>query len=130
MDNYIALLDSADEVRRKVKIAVTDSEKEVRYDEEKKPAISNLIRIFSAFSGQSNQKIKDSYAGKSYADFKRDLGELLVEKLTPFQNKYRELEKDKKQVLDILHAGANHANEIANKTLRDVQQRIGFILAQ
>lgn len=129
-NNYIALLDSPDEIRKKIKVAVTDSGKEIRYDEKEKQAISNLIRIFSAFSGQSNQEIKDTYIGKSYADFKQDLGELLVEKLTPLQNKYRELEKNKEQVLDILHTGADRANEIANKTLRDVQEKIGFILTQ
>lgn len=129
-NNYIALLDSPDEIRRKIKIAVTDSGKDIRYDEEEKPAVSNLIRIFSAFSGQSNQEIKDVYAEKSYANFKQDLGELLVQKLTPFQDRYHKLEKDKQQVLNILHTGAGRANEIANTTLRAAQEKIGFILAQ
>jgi tryptophanyl-tRNA synthetase len=129
-NNYIALLDAPDEIRRKVKIAVTDSEKEVRYDENTKPAISNLMQIYAAFSDKSHQDIQNAYAGKSYADFKNDLGELLVEKLTPFQEKYYELAKDKKQVLDILHTGADRANEIANATLCDVQQKIGFVLTE
>lgn len=129
-NNYIALLDSPDEIRRKVKIAVTDSEKEVRYDEEKKPAIANLMRIYSAFGNIGFDEIEKQYQSKSYADFKHDLGELLVEKLTPFQNKYRELAKDKQQVLNILRTGADRANEIANKTLRAVQEKIGFILSQ
>ena len=127
-NNYIALLDSPDEIMRKVKIAVTDSEKEVRYDEEKKPAISNLIRIYSAFGNVSFDEIEKQYRGKTYADFKNDLGELLVEKLTPFQSKYHELAQDKQQVLGILRKGAEHARQIADKTLRDVQEKIGFIL--
>lgn len=129
-NNYIALLDSLDEIRRKIKIAVTDSEKEVRYDEARKPAIANLMQIYSAFEDTNLEKIEERYQGKSYADFKNDLGELLVEKMTPFQDRYRELEKDKQQVLDILKVGAKRANEIANATLRDVQQKIGFVLAE
>lgn len=128
-NNYIALLDSPDEIRRKIKIAVTDSGKEVRYDEGEKPALSNLMQIYSAFSNVSLVEIAKQYDTKTYTDFKNDLGELLVEKLTPFQKKYRELAQDKRHVLDILHKGAEHAREIADQTLRDVQQKIGFILA-
>jgi len=129
-NNYIALLDEPDEIRRKIKIAVTDSGKEVTYDEEKKPAISNLMRIFGAFSGTSHQEIKDAYAGKSYADFKNDLAELLVEKLAPLQKKYHELARDKKQILGILDEGAERANNIAQKTLHEAQQKIGFLLSE
>ncbi len=129
-NNYISLLDEPDEIRRKIKIAVTDSGKEVTYDEEKKPAISNLMRIFGAFSGTSHQEIKDAYAGKSYADFKNDLGELLVERLSPLQKKYHELARDKKQILGILDEGAERANNIAQKTLHEAQQKIGFLLSE
>lgn len=127
-NNYIALLDLPDEIRRKIKIAVTDSEKEIRYNEEKKPAISNLMRIFAAYSDLSYEEIEKQYAGKPYADFKRDLGELLVEKLAPLQKNYREFEQDKKQVLDVLYQGAERARAIAGKTLRQVQEKIGFIV--
>lgn len=127
-NNYIALLDSPDEIRRKIKVAVTDSGKEVRYDETEKPAVSNLMRIYSSFGDMSLQQIEERYQGKSYADFKNDLGELLVEKLAPLQNRYHELAQDKKQVLNVLRTGADRANEIANRTLRDVQQKIGFLL--
>ncbi len=129
-NNYIALLDPPDEIRRKIKIAVTDSEKEVRYDEEEKPAISNLMRVYGAFGGMSLQEIENQYRNKSYADFKNDLGELLIEKLTPFQKKYRELTQDKQHVRNLLRTGAERARKIANKTLRDVQEKIGFMLSQ
>ena len=125
---YILLLDSPHEIRRKIKIAVTDSEKEVRYDEAKKPAVANLMRIYGAFSDMSMSDIEKQYQGKSYAEFKSDLAELLVEKLTPLQERYRELEANNQQVLDILKKGAEHAREVADKTLRDVQQKIGFVL--
>jgi len=129
-NNYVALLDSPDEIRRKIKIAMTDSGKEIRYDEEKKPAISNLMRVYAAFSGMSFPEIEKQYQNKTYADFKNDLGELLAEKLTPFQSKYHELAQDKQGVLNILHKGAEHARKIADKTLRDVQDKVGFILSR
>ncbi|MBI3442747.1 MAG: tryptophan--tRNA ligase [Candidatus Sungbacteria bacterium] len=129
-NNYIALLDPPDEIRRKIKIAVTDSGKEVRYNEETKPAVSNLMRIYGAFSDINFQEIENRYRDKSYADFKNDLGELLTEKLTPFQKRYHELAENKKYVLDLLHKGADRAREIADKTLRHVQEKIGFILPQ
>ena len=127
-NNYIALLDTPDEIRRKVKIAVTDSGKEIVYDEEEKPAIANLMRIFAAFAGGEPDDIEKQYQGKSYSDFKRDLGELLVEKLTPLQQRYQELSEDPESVMDILRKGADHANKIAQKTLRETQQKIGFLV--
>ncbi|MBI3631133.1 MAG: tryptophan--tRNA ligase [Candidatus Sungbacteria bacterium] len=126
-NNYISLLDEPDEIRRKIKIAVTDSGSQIIYDEEKKPAIANLMRIFGAFSEATMDQIATEYRHKTYADFKQDLGELLVEKLSPLQRRYQEFSAEKKTVFDILHRGAEHANAIARKTLRDVQNKIGFL---
>jgi len=126
--SYINLLDSPKTIREKIKTAVTDSGKEIRYDERKKPAISNLIVIYGAFSGLSNTEIEKKYKGKAYAEFKKDLGELLVEKLKPIQKNYHKLSKNKKQVLKILNEGAKKANKIANKTLNDVKEKMGFVI--
>ncbi len=126
-NNYIALLDSPDEIRRKIKIAVTDSEKSVEFYEAQ-PGIANLIRIYGAFSNFTVRGFNQEVIGKSYGEFKKNLAELIIVKLAPLQKKYRELEKDKQEVLNILHQGAEHARKIANQTLRDVQQKIGFIL--
>jgi tryptophanyl-tRNA synthetase len=126
-NNYIALLDTPDEILRKIKIAVTDSGKEIAYDAEEKPAIANLMRIFGAFADISTQDVEDRYRGKTYADFKRDLGDLLVEKLSPLQTRYRELSTDPDSVMKILRDGAGRAHEVAAKTLQNVHEKIGFV---
>lgn len=127
-NNYIALLDPPDEIRRKIKIAVTDSGKEIVYDEKNKPAIANLMRISAAFSGRAIVDIENQYRGKSYAEFKNDLAALLVETLEPMQAHYRELSADTASVLSILRAGADRANAVADKTLRAAQEKIGFFM--
>ena len=125
-NNYIALLDTPNEIRRKIKIAVTDSGKEIKYDKKEKLAISNLTDIFSGFSGLSNSDIENKFKNSGYAEFKKELGELLVEKLTPIQKKYAEL-KDA-DVLGILRDGAKRADKIASNTLAAVKEKMGFII--
>jgi tryptophanyl-tRNA synthetase len=126
-NNYVALSDSPDEIRRKIKSAVTDSGKEIVYDEAKKPAIANLVRILAAFSDITTAQIEKRYEGKTYAQFKNDLGELLIEKLAPFRKSYQELSEDKESILEILREGADRANQAAKNTLRAAQQKIGFV---
>lgn len=126
-NNYIALLDSPKEIRRKIKIAVTDSGKEVRFDKVKKPAISNLMTIYSAFSNLSISGVEKRYHKKGYKEFKEELGELLVEKLEPLQKKYYDLSRKKKQVLKILRDGAGRAQPIAQKTLKEAKTKIGLV---
>ncbi|TSD04637.1 MAG: tryptophanyl-tRNA synthetase [Parcubacteria group bacterium Greene0714_36] len=126
-NNYISLLDEPDEIRRKIKIAVTDSGKEIIYNEEDKPAIANLMRIFSAFSGREVSDIENQYRGKSYAEFKNDLAELLVDKLEPIQTHYQNLAGDEKALLAILKDGAEQARVEAKQTISDVRQKVGFV---
>ena len=126
-DNYIALLDSPAEIHRKIKIAVTDSGKEIRYDEVAKPAISNLMAIYRAFSGLPYPKIETRYPNQGYYEFKRDLAELLVEKLVPIQKKYSALIKNKKSLLAILKNGSQTASRTAEKTLREAKKKMGFV---
>ncbi|QQG45345.1 MAG: tryptophan--tRNA ligase [Candidatus Sungiibacteriota bacterium] len=126
-NNYIALFDSPAQIRRKIKIAVTDSGSEVRYDQKIKPAISNLMTIYSAFAGLSRAQIEKKYRGKGYAEFKNDLGELLVRRLAPIQKKYQTLIKNKKALLAILKQGAKEADKTASVTLRLVKERVGFV---
>lgn len=127
-ENYIALLDSPAGIRRKIKVSVTDSGKEVRYDPNAKPAVSNLMTIYSAFSGQNFAEIEKKYANAGYAEFKTDLAELLVRKLAPIQKKYRKLSEDKKTIIEILHKNAKEASSIANRTLLEVKKKVGFVL--
>lgn len=128
-DSRINLADPTEIIRKKIKAAVTDSGKEIVYDPEKKPALSNLLVIFSEFSGRPVQELERHYAGKSYAEFKTDLAEAVVSGLAPLQEKFKELEKDKDSVLRVLREGSERASAIAAKTLADVKKKIGFLSA-
>ncbi|MDP2647748.1 MAG: tryptophan--tRNA ligase, partial [Candidatus Yanofskybacteria bacterium] len=90
-DEGIALSDSEVDVRDKIKRATTDSGKEIKYDGDDKPGISNLLTIYSLLSGKEIAEIESMYQGKSYVDFKNDLAEVVVDFLKPFQSKYNEL---------------------------------------
>jgi tryptophanyl-tRNA synthetase len=122
--NYIALNDSEVDVRRKIKKAVTDSGSEIVYSEEK-PALMNLINIYSLLSNKSAKDIEKMYAGKGYAEFKGDLAEIIVAFLKPFQKKMTELSDEK--VLEILREGAEKVRPIAKAKLDEVKKKIGFI---
>ncbi len=125
----INLCDQPDTIRAKIKVAVTDSDEEIKYDPKGKPAISNLLVIFSEFSGQAIAKLEREYAGKSYAEFKADLAEVIVEGLRPLQGKFNKLEGDEGAVKKILREGSERAEKIANQTLADVKEKIGFLAA-
>jgi tryptophanyl-tRNA synthetase len=124
--NYIALMDTPDAIRRKIKRAVTDSGTEVRPGDDK-PALANLLTIYSALSREPLETIVERYAGKGYAEFKSDLGDVVVEALAPFQARMRELEADKAYTLDVLRRGAELAESIAARTLAKVHERLGFV---
>ena len=124
--NYIALMDPPDAIRRKIRRAVTDSGAEVRPGDDK-PALTNLLTIYSALSGEPVETIVGRYAGKGYADFKSDLGEVVVEALAPFQSRMRELEADPGFTLDVLKTGAERAEAIASRTLAKVRERLGLV---
>src|SRR3989338_1002961 len=127
-NNYISLLDSPKEIRHKIKIAITDSGQEIKYDLAGKPAISNLMSIYSAFSDLSLADIGKKYHRKEYSEFKKDLNEILVKKLSPIQKKYLELSKDKKSLLATLNCGSKKASKVANQTLTVVKEKVGFVL--
>ena len=124
---YILLTDSPDAIREKIKAAVTDSGKEIKYDPKSKPAISNLLVIFSEFSGKPIAELEDTYAGKSYVEFKNDVTRAVIAGLAPLQQKFKELEKDNDSVLRILRDGSERAAAMAQKTLADVKEKIGFL---
>ncbi|MBI4117221.1 MAG: tryptophan--tRNA ligase [Parcubacteria group bacterium] len=126
-DEGIALTDSPDQIREKIKKAVTDSGKEIKYDEKGKPAISNLITIYQLLSGKSREEVEKMYDGKTYVDFKNDLAEVIVSFLTPFQKKYNELKNNLGEVRKILETSEEKAREEAQKTLNEVKQKIGLL---
>jgi tryptophanyl-tRNA synthetase len=122
----IELLDDPRLSAKKIRSAVTDSGTEVRFDPEEKPGISNLLTIYSALTGRSTDDLEDAYAGRGYGDLKKDLAEEVVEFVTPFRDRTLELLQDPQHLLDILEAGREQAAAIAEATLRDVFERVGF----
>ncbi|MEK7647187.1 MAG: tryptophan--tRNA ligase [Patescibacteria group bacterium] len=124
--NYIALLDEPEIIHKKIKSAVTDSEAEIKYDLENKPAISNLLAIYSGFSKKPIKEIEKTYKDAGYATFKKDLAEIIVMSLEPIQKKYKELEKNPRTMEKILEAGAKDAEKIAHQTLKAAKNAMGL----
>jgi len=125
---YISLLDEPDAIIKKFKRAVTDSGREVKYDEENKPGISNLMNIYAAITGKTYQEIEGEFEGKGYGDFKKAVGECVVEALKPIQQRYHELMKDEDYLITLMKEGAQRAAGIASQTLKKVYERIGLIV--
>ena len=125
-DEGIALSDEPDVVREKIKKAVTDSNKEIKFDEDKKPAISNLLTIYQLLSGRAVEEIEKDYDGKTYADFKNDLAEVVVNFLKPFQKKYSELKDNMDYVEKVLTESEEKARIITSSTLKEVKEKIGL----
>jgi tryptophanyl-tRNA synthetase len=125
-NSYIAVMDPPDVVRRKLKRAVTDSGTDVRPGPDK-PALTNLLDIYSVLSDEPTDCIVARYAGRGYADFKTDLGEVVVDALAPIQARIRELQADKGYTLEVLRSGAERAQAIAERTLARVRERVGLV---
>lgn len=126
-NNYIALLDSPETIRKKISSAVTDSGKEIYYDGKKKPGISNLMSIYSSLSDKSIKDIEKTYKEKIYSEFKKDLSEIIISCLAPIQKKYKELESNPDKLKQILKNGASQARQIASQTMAETQEKIGFV---
>ena len=122
----IELLDNPDTIRLKIKRAVTDSGKEIIYDREKKPAISNLLSIFSELSGKSIEKLEEEFRGKGYAEFKEALAEVIVSTLVPIQKKFKEYIKEKDFLRKVLDEGREYTLERAEKKVKKVKELLGL----
>lgn len=122
--NYIALTDDADTIRKKIKKAVTDSGSEIKYQDDK-PALKNLINIYCGFSDKSPNEIETMYAGKGYGDFKNDLAEVITSGLKPIQEKMKALSDE--EVLKILEDGVHKVRPLAQKKMKEVKKKVGFI---
>jgi len=125
--NYIALLDNPDIIKSKIKKSVTDTGKEIIYDETR-PGITNLITIYSSLTGKTYDEIKNDYTGKGYGEFKEDLAEITVNALKPIQEKYKEITKNKDYIQEILKKGGEEADRRARRMLKKVQKKVGFIV--
>ncbi len=125
----IELLDEPKTSAKKVRSAVTDSGREVRFDETEKPGISNLLTIYSVLAGVSIAEIEAQYEGRGYGDFKGELADLVVEFVTPFRDRTFELLNDRAELDKILATGAERAQQVAAETLAAVYDRVGFVRA-
>ncbi|BBX98011.1 tryptophan--tRNA ligase [Mycobacterium lacus] len=123
----INLLDDPALSAKKIRSAVTDSEREIRYDPDAKPGVSNLLTIQSAVTGIDIDKLVEGYAGHGYGDLKKDTAEAVVEYVNPIRARVEELTCDPAELEDVLAAGARRAQDVAGETLRRVYARLGFL---
>ncbi len=123
----INLLDDPKVSAKKIRSAVTDSEREIRYDPEAKPGVSNLLTIQSAVTDTDVDKLVEGYAGHGYGDLKKDTAEAVVEFVAPIKARVDELLADTAELEGVLAAGATRASEVSAKTLKRVYERLGFL---
>lgn len=122
----IFILDEPNIIMNKIKRAVTDSDAEVRFDKENKPGVSNLLSIYSIITKKSIEECVGEFEGKGYGDFKKTIGEAVVEELRPIQQKYKELEADKAYINELAKQNAEKASKMAYKTLNKVYKKVGL----
>jgi len=122
----ILLMDDPDTIIRKFKRAVTDSDTEIRYSDEK-PGIKNLIDIYSSVTGKTVEEVEKEFDGKGYGDFKLAVGEAVADKLKPLQDRFYELQKDKAYIDKVVKENDEKAAYFANKTLRKVKKKVGLV---
>lgn len=125
LGRIIYLLDPPDDIRNKIKRATTDSQREIRFDEGR-PGIYNLLVIYELFTGLGRTEIEARWEGKGYGDFKRELAEVVVERLSPIQSRYRELTADLSYIDSLLAEGTRRILPIAEKTLAAVKDKVGL----
>jgi len=126
-NDTILLIDSSETIMKKVKKAVTDSEGIVKYDEENKPGISNLMEIYGIITNKTMEEIEKEFDGAGYGTFKVAVAEAIIKELEPFHNKYNELMANPEYLEEIYNKGAEKASKIASKTLKDVYEKVGLI---
>ena len=129
-DGCVYLLDKPEEIQRKFKRAVTDSETAVRYDKENKPGVSNLLTIYCAATGKTMAEAEEEFAGQGYGVFKPAVGEAVVELLRPIREESQRIMDDKAYLESVYQEGAERARRLAQKTLSKVQRKVGFVAAK
>ncbi|MDT5388231.1 MAG: tryptophanyl-tRNA synthetase [Mycobacterium sp.] len=123
----ISLLDDPAKTAKKIRAAVTDSEREIRFDPQAKAGVSNLLTIQSAITGTDVDKLVEGYAGRGYGDLKKDTADAVVEFVTPIKARVDELLADPAELSAALSAGARRADDVASTTLQRVYDRLGFL---
>ena len=125
-DSFISMADSPDDVRRKLRRAVTDSDGEIRVDPENKPGVTNLITICAAMSGKTPDEVCEELAGKGYGALKEATTEAVVSALAPIQAEQKRILADKQYISDVLKTGSERAASLAIRTLRKVYKKVGL----
>ena len=126
-DGCVFLMDKPEDIMRKFKRAVTDCETAVRYDPAAKPGISNLLTVYCTATGKTIEEAEQEFAGQGYGVFKPAVGEAVVELLRPIREETERLLKDKAYLESVYKEGAGRAQYLANKTLRKVYKKVGFV---
>lgn len=126
-NGIIELLDDPKVVAKRIRSAVTDAEREIRFDPEAKPGIANLLTIFSALTGRDVPSVEAEYAGRGYGDLKKDLADVVVDFLQPFQERANGYLADPATLDDVLADGAERAQDLARATLERVYERTGLL---
>lgn len=124
--NFVAIIDDAKKIEKKIKGAATDSGTEVKFDVENKAGLSNLMTIYSVLSGKTTDQIEKDYEGKMYGHLKVDLAELVVETLRPVREKYDDLMKNRDHLDQLMKFGADRAQQRARVTLENVYKIVGL----
>ena len=123
----IEILDAPEVNAKKIKSAVTDAGREIKFDETEKPGVSNLLTIHSALSGQSISDLENHFAGKGYGDLKGEVADVVVEYLKPIRQKTLELLADESHLLEMLSKGAAKAQDVASTTLAKTYSNLGLV---
>jgi tryptophanyl-tRNA synthetase len=126
-NGIVDLLDDPAKSAKKIRSAVTDTGREVTFDPEAKPGVSNLLTIYAALSGRTIPDLVEAYEGKGYGDLKKDLGVVVADFVTPIRERTAAYLDDLAQLDKLLSVGAEKARAIASVTLRDVYDRVGFL---
>jgi tryptophanyl-tRNA synthetase len=123
----VDLLDDPAKSAKKIRSAVTDTGREIIFDPEAKPGVSNLLTIYSALTARSIDDLVGAYAGKGYGDLKKDLADVLTDWVRPIQERTRAYLDDPEQLDKLLGIGAQKARAVASETLKTVYDRVGFL---
>ena len=121
----ISLLDEPNKIKKAIMRSTTDSEGVIRFDIENKPGISNLLSIYSAFSGKTVEQLEKDYEGSGYGQFKKDLVEVAVDALAPIRERFNEI-RNSQELLDVMKNGAERANAIAEPVVKRAKERFGL----
>ena len=123
----ILLMDKPEDIMRKFKRAVTDSDSRIIFDPQNKPGVSNLLQIYALATGKTIEQAAAEFDGKGYGDFKNAVGEAVCDELRPLRDEYNRLISDKAYLAECMKEGAEKASYTAERTLKKAMKKVGFL---